>query len=123
MNLEQQLRNSIVDRKEFLVKLETQKSAQRLLDNVLTKLTTTFIGSIVEVENGLGILWGKGKRGDDLSSDEIVIAQLWKEIRKKILDLGNAQKRAIVKEIQEYEIKWNKYRYNLKIVGEDESNE
>lgn len=54
------------------------------------------------------------KNDDRLTKEEKIARDVWEDCRKSILDRGNNKKRASVKEIQNHDVKWNKYNYNFK---------
>jgi hypothetical protein len=88
-------------------------SRERLRRNVETKIRTTMIGSLSLIEQFFGDLWGQGKPREDLTEDEQRNSQTKDELRTEILNLGNGQIRAAAAEIAQYDVVWNRYRYDL----------
>lgn len=97
-------------RKRFDDKFREQ-SKKRLLKAVETKMRTTFIGAISAIEEELGALWGHGK--NKLTEEEEEFKRIWERLRSHILDTGNSQLRAIVKEINQYNIAWEEQYVSL----------
>lgn len=75
-----------------------EKSKERLLKIVEQKIQTSFIGALAEIE----------KRFPELVNDD-----RWGDTRNAILTNGNAQKRAIRQELEQYDVKWNRYSYEF----------
>lgn len=93
-----------------------EQSRLRLLDNVKTKLKTSFIGAISAIEaSPFGELCGHGKNIDDLTEDELGWREAWDAVRIRILDNGNNQIRAIISELEHYTVCWNKFHVDFKI--------
>lgn len=76
----------------------TQESKDRLLKILKQKVTTSFIGAISEIE----------ARFPNVKSDP-----KWADLRNAILTNGNAQIRSIERELEQYDVKWNRYQYNF----------
>jgi len=76
-----------------------QREAARLLQQrnlnkqITTRITTSFIFALSEIEQKLGFLWGQGKREDELTEDELEYRKIFNDLRKSILDMGNYQVR------------------------------
>ena len=83
-----------------------QKSRERLDKIVKTKMTTLMIGSLDAIEKAFGELWNDGA---PVNESERQCQKEWLLLRQTILDLGNKQIRAMQKEIQQYDVEWNKY--------------
>lgn len=98
----------------------SQQSRERLKRNIETKIRTTMIGSLSLVESKLGFLWGQGKPRGQLTEQESAMEELKDELRTEILNNGNNQLRAAIAEINQYEITWNRYQYDLEVAGEDD---
>jgi hypothetical protein len=92
-----------------------ERSAQRLLTISSKKITTTMIGCINEIEKVFGHIWGHGKKLSDLSERERQWYDIWQQLRKNVLNLGNKQIRALQNEIDEYSISWNRHEYILPV--------
>lgn len=97
-----------------------RQSKDRLVKIIQKKMRTTFIGAVSAVEEVFGHLWGhNGVKSP--SKTEQANAQLYNEVRGRILDIGNAQLRAIENELMQHTIVWNRYNYELKM--EDKPND
>lgn len=93
-----------------------QSSSRRLMSIAGKKMKTSFIGDLDIIESAFGELWGHGKNADELTESEMYWREKWSKARAEILDNGNNQLRALLNEISEYTIKWN--RYNMRFVDE-----
>lgn len=78
---------------------ENKKSDRDILiENIRKRITTTMIGSIDAVEKKFGFLWNNN------SEDAKFMRKVFLEVRKTILDNGNAQLQAAQEEIATYEV-------------------
>ena len=79
------------------------RASKQLEKEMSTKIRTSFIFALAEIERIFGELW---KHNEDGDLDEI--EQEWKEayqeFRKAVLDNGNAQIRALEDHIKNYDI-------------------
>ena len=82
------------------------KSQDRLEKIVTTKMRTIMIGALAAIEKTFGDLWNDGV---PVGEFEVQCHKEWIMLRQIILDLGNKQIRAVQKELQQYDIDWNKY--------------
>ena len=94
-------------------------SKKRLLNNIEKKFNTTIIGSLSAFEDQLGFLWGHGIPYNQLNSEQKRLRNAWKNVRTRILDLGNSNLRAAQSEIAQYSLHWNRYVMNFKIFNKD----
>ena len=79
------------------------------------KFRTCFIAALSEFEMSFGpIVWGQGSAEDELTQEQLDNRALWKQVRKNILDKGNAQSRALGMEIDLHRVEFEGYRMNLK---------
>ncbi len=92
-----------------------ESSRIRLLKILEKKFKTSFIGDLARVETYFGRLWGKDKPEEQLTENEKKWKCIWDELRTEILNNGNNQWRAAQTELQQYDVKWNKYQVNLKV--------
>lgn len=82
-------------------KVQEIHEKQQLLQVLKQRFKTTFIYPIAEIEKEFGHLWKHGEEDDEKLTDED-----WKRyeqfelLRKRILDNGNAQLRAMIEEIE-----------------------
>lgn len=91
------------------------QSKRRLQKSIETKINTTMIGAISAIEQKFGDLWGQGKPVSQLNDLEREMLTLKEELRTAILNNGNAQKRAAVVEIDQYEIEWNRHHMDMHV--------
>lgn len=80
-----------------------EKSKERLLKIVDQKIQTAFIGALAQIE----------ERFPELQNDK-----RWFDARNAILTNGNAQKRAVHAELEQYEVRWNRFSYQFRIEKE-----
>lgn len=84
-------------------------SKERLCKIIESKLRTTFIGNLSCFQEEFS----------DILDDKD-FKQSWEITRKKILDNGNNNIRALMKELRQYEIRWTGEKTNFKIGGCDD---
>lgn len=102
-------------------------SKKRLKSISEQKIRTTMIGAIHAVELIFGYLFGyeNGKEvvpESELTDDERYNRERFKEFRAHILDLGNRQISNIHTELELYDIIFNGYHIDFKIVKTDNTN-
>lgn len=93
-------------------------SKQRLLNILEKKILTATIGAISKFEEGFGELWGHNSMR--LTEDQKAEREIWEQTRQRILDLGNAQIRAVRQEFEQYVMQWEKYQTEFVSVQEYE---
>jgi len=94
-----------------------QKSKQRLKAIANKKFKTCFIFALAEFEKMFGIdIWGYNLSDDQLTPEQRANRDKWYMVRKNILDKGNIQARALIKEIDLHYIKFE--GYNISCGGE-----
>jgi len=76
---------------------------KKLLKAVSKKARNIFIGSLVILEEHLGQLWGIGLPEEDCTQNQLAWREKWEQLRTDILNSGNAELRAIEKEMSEYD--------------------
>jgi hypothetical protein len=79
--------------------LSRQNIPPPLPDYIRKKVQTVFIGALSYFEEYFGELWGKGKRHDELTTEEFEMFKMWQSCRNAILNNSNRQLREIEKEI------------------------
>lgn len=86
--------------------MSVKKKSDRdiLTESIRRRITTTMIGSIDAVEKKFGFLWS-----DQNTQDAKFMQKLFLEVRKTILDNGNAQLKAAQEEIAGYEVEQSNY--------------
>ena len=102
-----------------------EQCKKRLSAIISKKIETTFIGAIASVESYLGFLWGINLRDAERTEEQKKFFELWKALRSEILTNGNTQLRAAQNEITQYNVHWNRYHTELKVIDkfeEDQTN-
>lgn len=89
-------------------------SQDRLKKIAHKKFRTCFISALSEFENAFGVeLWGHGLSEDKISQQQKSNRILWDQVRKNILDKGNAQSRALGMEIDLHRVEFEGYRIDF----------
>lgn len=88
------------------------KSKDRLAGNMKKKVQTTMIGALSSIEDHMGFLWGYNS-DEPLSDDQEKLRQIYEELRSDVLDKGNTQIRNVDAELNQYDVVWNRYRYQI----------
>lgn len=102
-------------RKQHIREQQQEYAREKLKQDVEKKINTTMIGALSSFEKTFGYLWGnEGQENEPLTEDEEYFFQLWQEARESVLDKGNSQKRAILDELDNYTVSWNRYQYKFK---------
>ena len=85
-------------------------SRERLKKIAQKKFRTCFISALSEFESKFGVLlWGHGLSENEITSEQHANRVIWDEIRKNILDKGNAQSRALGMEIDLHHVEFQGY--------------
>lgn len=104
-------------KKNYKFKYELYKKRFRLL--MSTRFRTCFIFALAEFENVFGKdLWGCGLPDEDLTHEQLVSKKKWNQVRKNILDKGNAQLRAMDTEIGLHSFDFIGHKINLEMKNE-----
>lgn len=106
------LKNSL-DLKKAREKRSKEASHENLLKSSKKKIQTTMIGSLSDVEEFFGFLWGFGEDETSLSEDQKQLKCIYEDVRAKILDRGNTQIRDLELDFINYEISRKKYYIEL----------
>lgn len=93
-------------------------SKNKLKDDFKKRMKTTMIGALASFEDVFGELFGLDK--EELSPEQEKLCDMWEDVREDILDKGNKQIRYGLDEIDCYDVKWNKYKYNFKMGDKNE---
>lgn len=113
--------SEIVRRRNELEELdkitETEEDKNALIENISTKLKTSFIGALAAFENNFGYLWGHNSL--KLTVEQKELRDKWKLVRKEILDKGNDQIKYAKLEFGKYEIKNVGYKVEFEHMGGD----
>lgn len=108
---------------EVASKRYNESSRQRLATIMEKKLQTSFIGSLSQLEQFFGHLWGHRADESTLTPEQLEMRHKWNEARTNILNNGNNQIRAMQNELSQYTITWNRYQMNLKPSGTNNQEE
>lgn len=90
--------------------VESDKRLRRIAEK---KFKTTMIFPIAEFERAFGHIWADGKDTHDLTKEQMSHRALWQRIRSDILDNGNKQMRALLKELNSHTVEFNGYETEL----------
>lgn len=90
-------------------------SHNALMRHAKKKIQTTMIGSLSDVEEFFGFLWGFDVSEKDLTEEQKHMKEIYEEVRAKILDRGNTQIRDLELEFINYEISRKKYYIKLPV--------
>jgi len=91
-----------------------EDSKRRLKEIAAKKFRTCFIFSLAEFESTFGLeIWGHDMPEEDITPEQAANRLRWEQVRKNILDKGNAQARALGMEIDSHNIRFNRYRMDF----------
>ena len=93
-----------------------ESSKEKLGKSIEKKMKTTFIGALSAMEEELGYLWGFNKK-ERLTREEKELKKVWDKIRNRVLNNGNHQCRLLLEELEQYSIRWNRYRTEIDSTG------
>lgn len=89
-------------------------SQNRLKKIAHKKFRTCFISALSEFENTFGLdLWGHNLPEDKITQKQKANRIRWDQVRKNILDKGNAQSRALGMEIDLHRVEFEGYKMNF----------
>lgn len=89
-------------------------SQDRLKAIACKKFRTCFISALAEFENTFGFeLWGHNLPEDKITPEQKASRIRWEQVRKNILDKGNAQSRALGMEIDLHRVEFEGYRMDF----------
>ena len=88
-------------------------SKNRLKELAIKKMKTCFIGSIAKFEEFFSFLWHTDE--GELTEEQKYMLELWEKCRTEVLNNGNNQLRALLKEIDNQTIEWNRYKITLPV--------
>lgn len=96
-----------------------EDTRRRLKQITSRKFRTCFISALAEFENTFGLdVWGHNLPEDRLTPEQKANKIRWDQVRKNILDKGNAQSRALSMEIDLHHIEFEGYRMNFEGVND-----
>ena len=89
-------------------------SRERLKKIAQRKFRTCFISALSEFESQFGVLlWGHGLPDEEMTAEQIANRVIWDQVRKNILDKGNAQSRALGMEIDLHHVEFQGYHMSF----------
>lgn len=97
------------------------KYKERLKKIAAKKIDTTMIHALSQFEVAFGEVFGFGLPNDRLDDEERIYSKKWTEVRQRILDNGNRQKRNLMTEIDQYDVHWNRYQSVLVPINKEEN--
>jgi hypothetical protein len=104
---------SSLDLKRAREQRSKEVSHDTLLKNAKKKIQTTMIGSLSDIEEYFGFLWGFGEAEASLSEQQKQMKCIYEDIRAKILDRGNTQIRELELDFINYDVSRKKYFIEL----------
>lgn len=111
---EEELANLRRSAREYGRMRMAKNSSNHLKKIANKKFKTCFIAALVEFEAVFGLaIWGHGLSEDKLTEWQKTNRKSWEQVRKKILDKGNTQSRALSMEIDLYRVEFEGYKINL----------
>lgn len=78
-----------------------------------TKIQTTMIGALAAIEDALGELWNHGSKHRTSEQEEWY--NIYTELRSRILDIGNTQKRNLEKDFEAVDVQIRMVTYNMQV--------
>lgn len=99
-----------------------ESSKDRLSKISKKKIQTTMIGALSSIEAHFGFLWGQDE-SDEISPEQEHMKEIYELVRSEILDRGNNQVRNLETELNQYDIKWNRYHLQIPIVSQMDTQE
>lgn len=106
------------DRNKYKQEKYEQSSKEKLIKNINKKFTTSNIGCVDSVEKFFGMVWGHGKPESEKTEQEKEWFKIWQDCRKEMMDKGNHERRSAQKELNQYNVSWNRYNIELPFKGE-----
>lgn len=103
------LKGSLVEKEKNRQKSKErfkEGSKERLQKVISQKMKTTMIGAIAAIEQYFGEIWGIGLDEKDCTNEQLDWEDDWRKCREKILNNGNDQLRALLKELDLYEAEY-----------------
>lgn len=85
-------------------------SKSRLVKILHKKVETTMIGALSSIEMHFGPLWE-----GEMTPEKQALFDTYQKVRSEILDKGNAQKRNVDAELNQYEVKWLRYSMTIPV--------
>jgi len=82
-------------------------------DMLEKRFQTTMIGALYQFEEAFGYLWGFNKDDEDLTESEHSFRLKWEDVRYKILNNGNNQLRAAIKDLEKPRQNTFNYHYRF----------
>lgn len=93
--------------------IEKESGKKRLLEMARRKIETAMIGSLASIEKHFGHLFGFGEY--TLTKEQERMKEKYDILRAEILDKGNAQIRHLENDLNNFDVKTNRFHYNIPI--------
>lgn len=107
---EKELSNLQKERRKLREHRIDDKSKDRLKMIASTKFRTCFISALSEFEDEFGPeIWGHSRDDETLTKKQMDNRIRWNSVRKRILDKGNVQLRALNMEMDLHDIRFKGY--------------
>ena len=87
------------------------RNREKLEKDTINKLNTTMIGAIAAIEEELGFIFGHDK--DARTIEEEAMYKIFRDVRSRILGLGNEQIKRFMLDVKLYDIKGPYYKYDF----------
>jgi len=92
----------------------SQDAHDRLKRIAQKKFRTCFIYALAQFEESFGReIWGHNLPDDMLTDDQRENRKIWEQVRKRILDKGNTQSRALSMELDLHEVRFKGYQMDF----------
>ena len=98
-----------------------ERSRHALSTAIERRCRTIFIGNLDSIEQKFGYLWGFPKLPEQLKEKELLFFQLWKDLRKEILDKSNNQVKLLLRELQSFNVALKQTHYDIHILNREDS--
>lgn len=100
---------------------QSYKDTSKELFSKLAKtcIKTTMVGAIAEIEKEFGEIWGHD--GSEMTSEKLENKKKFDMLRKAIFDLGHKQMDLFNKELENYDVVWNRYTLHMKVVNPEDA--
>lgn len=100
--------NKFQDKATQFYRERQHKKAKELLQKTMeSRVLSSFIHALSEFEKEFGEMWGHFIEDDNkLSDEQFKNYEKYEELRKRILDYGNNQKRLIQKDLSNFNVEY-----------------
>jgi hypothetical protein len=84
-----------------------EDTSEKLLAKILElHFKTVFVGAVFHIENEFGHLWGESEDFDEskLTEDQKIMYEKFLNLRNRIFDQGNKEKKAAISKLKSFDI-------------------